>query len=165
METTENKSYTEICERCLEQEARYQLDSFSASDAFKLGLEACKIAYEELKRPIALHIEYDEYPLFSHFMDGTDAHNVYWVNVKKNTVKKFGHSSLYMGQECLSRGTTFAADTGLPESDYRGEGGSFPLVVRGKGRVGTITVSGLTSAEDHDLAVEALRRCFFGTRK
>jgi uncharacterized protein (UPF0303 family) len=140
----------------LAQEARLQFDSFTAETAMAVGLEACRIAREEVRRPVAVHIELDGYPLFTHFMDGTDANNLYWVTVKKNVVKRFGHSSLYVGLECRSRGTTFAADTGLPESDYRAEGGSIPLVVRGAGRVGSVTVSGLSGEEDHAVAVKAM---------
>ena len=43
-------------------------------------------------------------------------------------------------------------------TEYQGEGGSFPVVIRGKGRIGTITVSGLSGEEDHNLAVEGIRR-------
>lgn len=36
-------------------------------------------------------------------------------------------------------------------------GGAFPLRVRGVGVVAAVTVSGLSSREDHDLAVEGIR--------
>jgi uncharacterized protein (UPF0303 family) len=144
-------------EEILAQEAELQFDSFTASDALAIGLEACRIAPATYGKPVAVHIDFDEYPLFTHFMDGTGANNLFWVNVKKNVVKKFGHSSLYVGLECKSRGTTFLADSGLGEDEYRAEGGCFPLVIRGRGRVGTITVSGLKGEEDHAVAVEAIR--------
>lgn len=139
------------------EEASLVFDRFSASDALALGLEACRVAREEIGKPIACHVERDDYPLFTHFMDGTDANNLYWVTVKKNVVKRFGHSSLFEGLSRMARGTTFLADTGLPETEYRAEGGSIPLVIRGKGRVGTITVSGLTGEEDHAVACKAAR--------
>ncbi len=141
----------------LEQEEELQFDSFTAADALALGLEACRIAKEHFPKPVAVHIEFDEWPLFTHFMDGTDAHNLFWVTVKKNVAKKFGHSSLYVGLECKSRGTTFAVESGLSESDYRAEGGCFPIVVRGKGRIGSFIVSGLAGVEDHAVVVEAIR--------
>ena len=40
-------------------------------------------------------------------------------------------------------------------------GGSFPVRVRGAGVVAAVTVSGLTSDEDHDFVVAALER--YGT--
>jgi len=141
----------------LKEEDSLVFDRFSAADALCVGLEACRIAREEIGKPVACHVEFDGYPLFTHFMDGTDANNLYWVTVKKNVVKRFGHGSLYVGLECRSRGTTFLTDTGLPESDFRAEGGSIPLAIQGAGRVGTITVSGLTGEEDHTVACRAAR--------
>ncbi len=41
-------------------------------------------------------------------------------------------------------------------ADYIEDGGSFPLTVAGVGVVGSVTISGLTDREDHELAVEAL---------
>jgi len=154
-----------VLEMILSQETEFQFDSFSADDALKVGLEACRIAREQIGKPVAVNVELDEHPLFAHYMDGTDQNNLYWVTVKKNVVKKFGHSSLYVGLECKNRNTTFLAETGLPETDYRAEGGSFPLIIRGKGRVGTITVSGLTGEEDHALAVDAMRNSFFSNKE
>lgn len=141
----------------LAQEAELRFDSFTAADALAVGMEACRIAREEFKKPIAVHVELDDHPLFAYFMDGTTASNLFWVTVKKNVVKKFGHSSLYVGLECVSRGKTFAEDTGLSDTEFRAAGGSFPLVLRTDGRIGTITVSGLTGEEDHAVAVKAIR--------
>lgn len=149
-------------EELLEQENTLQFNTFTAADAFEIGLAACMIARAEVGKPVAVHIELDAHPLFTHFMDGTDADNLYWVNVKKSVVKRFAHSSLYVGLECKSRGTTFAAETGLDEKEYRAEGGSLPLVLREKGRVGTITVSGLSGEEDHAIAVGAVRKFLEG---
>jgi uncharacterized protein (UPF0303 family) len=149
-------------EEILAQEASLQFNEFTASTAFEIGLAACMFARAEAGKPVAVHIELDAYPLFTHFMDGTDADNLMWVTVKKNVVKRFGHSSLYVGLECKSRGTTFAADSCLDENEFRAEGGSFPIVLREKGRIGTITVSGLTGEEDHAIAVAAIRKFLEG---
>jgi uncharacterized protein (UPF0303 family) len=45
---------------------------------------------------------------------------------------------------------------GLPTNDYASHGGSFPLIVKGAGVVGSVTVSGLPQRADHELVVEAL---------
>lgn len=41
---------------------------------------------------------------------------------------------------------------------YTDSGGSFPLLLRNGGVIGTVTVSGLPSHEDHALAVWAIQQ-------
>lgn len=142
----------------LDQEETLQFDSFNNEAALQIGMLIIKIAKEEVKKGIAVHIEVDEYPLFTHYMEGTSADNLYWVNAKKNVVKKYGNSSLYVGEMYKEQGTTFHKATGLSDKEYQAEGGSFPLIVQGQGRIGSITVSGLTGEEDHALAVEGIKR-------
>ena len=48
------------------------------------------LARAEAGKPVAVHIEFDAHPLFTHFMDGTDEKNLTWITVKKNVVKRFG---------------------------------------------------------------------------
>ena len=139
------------------QEAELVAPSFTAADALAVGLTAVELARTVWKKPVAIHIETD-WPLFTHYMDGTGADNVYWVNVKKAVVRRFGTSSLAVRRDHLDRGLDFAQATGLPPEEYRAEGGSIPLNVEGKGRVGTLTVSGMDGVDDHALAVEALKR-------
>lgn len=145
-------------ETLLAQESELQFEVFSNEDALQLGLLIIKIASEDIKRGVAVHIENDEYPLFTHYMKDTSGNNLYWVNAKKNVVKKFGHSSLYVGAMYKNQGTTFHEATGLADTQYQAEGGSFPLIVHGLGRIGSVTVSGLTGEEDHALAVEGIKK-------
>ena len=76
---------------------------------------------------------------------------------KSAVVSRFGHSSLYMGQLCRDAGTTLAAKFGVPVERYAAHGGAFPLIVRGVGPVGVVTVSGLPQVQDHRLVVAVLR--------
>ena len=142
----------------LKQEDELQFNQFDSEDALQIGLSIIQIAKNEIKKDVAVHIEYDKYSLFTHYMKGTDEGNLYWVTTKKNVVKKYGHSSLYIGEMYKSQGTTFHKETGLSDQEYQAEGGSFPLILKEQGRVGTVTVSGLTGEEDHALAVEGIRR-------
>lgn len=148
----------ETLERLLSQEEVLQFDRFNNEDALQIGLLIVKIAKEEIKKGVAVHIEFDDCPLFTHYMEGTSAGNLYWVSTKKNVVKKYDHSSLYIGEMYKDQGTAFFAATGLSDQEYQAEGGSFPLILRGQGRKGTVTVSGLTGEEDHALAVEGIKR-------
>jgi uncharacterized protein (UPF0303 family) len=131
-------------------------EGFSSRDALQMGLYIIEQARNRIKRPVAVHIELDSHPLFTHFMDGTSAENLYWVTVKKNVVRKFGISSWAVHLDYRARGEDFATGSGLSPAEYRAEGGSIPLTVAGQGRVGTVTVSGLDGSEDHALALEGM---------
>lgn len=52
--------------------------------------------------------------------------------------------------------TNLQAKLGLADADYAAHGGSFPIVVKGTGCIGAVTVSGLPQREDHNMVVEAL---------
>lgn len=147
-----------LLQMLLNQEEELQFDRFGHEDALRLGLLILEIAKAEFPKGIAVHIENDKHPLFVHFMEGTNEGNLYWITSKKNVVKRFDHSSFYMGELYKAQGTTFHEATGLPDTDYQGEGGCFPIRVRGVGTIGTVTVTGLTGEQDHYLAVEGIRR-------
>jgi uncharacterized protein (UPF0303 family) len=73
-------------------------------------------------------------------------------------VNRFGHSSFYMGISLKSKGQTIEEKYLIPSSEFAAHGGAFPLIIRGVGVVGTITVSGLPQEEDHELVVTTLRK-------
>ena len=144
---------------CAAQEATLILERFTAADAMAIGIAILELAPTWVPgRPIAVHLETDNHPLFVHFMDGTGAGNADWITKKKNVTHKFGRSSWAVRLEFLERNADFQAETGLDPNQFRAEGGAMPLVVRGKGRVGTLIVSGLAGWEDHALAVGGLER-------
>ncbi|WP_219834593.1 heme-degrading domain-containing protein [Paenibacillus sp. R14(2021)] len=149
---------SELLQKLLDQEEELQFTSFTNEDAFQLGCMIVEIAKNEIGKGIAVHIENDEHPLFTHYMAGTSKDNIYWVDTKKNVVNHYGHSSLYVGEKYKAEGTTFKDGSGLPLTEYQGEGGSFPIIVRGQGKVATVTVSGLTGEEDHQAAVDGIRK-------
>lgn len=45
----------------------------------------------------------------------------------------------------------------VPEADYAPHGGCFPVFIKGSGLMGTITVSGLSQEDDHQLVVDVIR--------
>lgn len=142
---------------CLREESELELDRFTADDALALGLSIVKLTPQRTPRPVAVHIETDDHPLFTHFMEGTGRGNWEWVVRKRNVVRRFGHSSWGVRLDYLVRGLDFAAETGLDPDLFRAEGGAVPVLVRGRGRVATLVVSGLEGCDDHALAVEGLR--------
>jgi uncharacterized protein (UPF0303 family) len=48
----------------------------------------------------------------------------------------------------------------ISEADFAPHGGSFPIIIKDTGVIGTITVSGLPSAVDHGLVVDVIRAYF-----
>ncbi|HBY06457.1 MAG TPA: hypothetical protein DEH22_01190, partial [Chloroflexi bacterium] len=63
----------------------------------------------------------------------------------------------YMGQFLKNLGKTIEKVFLVPESEYAPHGGCFPIIIKGTGLVGTITVSGLAQEDDHRLVVETIR--------
>ena len=135
------------------------LDHLTAADAKAIGQSILDLAPLWVPgRPVAVHLEMDDHPLFVYYMDGTGAGNADWIIKKKNVTRHFGRSSWAVRLEFLERNADFQAETGLDPDLFRAEGGAVPLVVRGMGRVGTLVVSGLDGWEDHALAVGGLEQ-------
>ncbi len=142
---------------CAAQEASLVLDRLTAADAMAIGQSILELALTWVPgRPVAVHLETDDHPLFVYFMDGTGAGNADWIIKKKNVTRRFGRSSWAVRLEFLERQADFQTETGLDPDLFRAEGGAVPLFVRGEGRVGTLIVSGLEGWEDHALAVGGL---------
>jgi uncharacterized protein (UPF0303 family) len=144
---------------CMEQEAALVLEHLTSADAMSIGHAILELAPIFVPgRPVAIHLETDDHPLFVYFMDGTGAGNADWILKKKNVTRRFGRSSWAVRLEFLERNADFHAETGLDPELFRAEGGAVPLNVQGLGRVGTLVVSGLAGWEDHALAVSGLER-------
>lgn len=144
---------------CANQEAALVLDRLAAADAMSIGQSILELARVVVPgRPVAVHIETDDHPLFIYFMEGTGASNADWITKKKNVTRQFDRSSWAVRLEFLEREADFQAETGLDPDLFRAEGGAVPLCVRSKGRVGTLVVSGLDGWEDHALAVGGLEQ-------
>lgn len=138
------------------QEQLLQFDRFSNDDAYDLGVKLIEMARAK-KKSISVEIARDGQVLFAHGMNGTTRDNNEWIRRKSNLVKRTGHSSYYIHTEVRKRGGDIDAMPDFPVRDYAAHGGSFPLVIKGTGLVGTITVSGLPGEEDHAMVVAALK--------
>ncbi|MFC4101389.1 heme-degrading domain-containing protein [Paenibacillus xanthanilyticus] len=150
---------TQLAERLLamaEEERELQFDRFDNETALELGLAIIGEAKRQ-EKGITVEIYRGGQRLFAHAMAGTSAENENWIRRKNNVVNHFGQSSWRVALTVREEGKSLETDYGLPLADYVGAGGGFPLIVRGEGQVGTITVSGLPDQEDHDLLIAALR--------
>ena len=138
------------------EEEELQFPSFTNDDAWELGA-ALVAAARRLALPVAVDISRNRHQLFHAALPGATPDNDSWIRRKARVVNRFGHSTLYMRQASLERGTTFEEEYGLDPLRYAAHGGGFPIVVRRVGPVGVVVVSGLPQLEDHRMVVTALR--------
>ena len=146
----------DILKTLLQQEQELQFTSFNETTAWQLGKQMVERAMRD-NLPITIDITRGQQQLFHYSMPGTAADNDEWVRRKVRLVNRFGHSSFYMGQLLKHKGKTIEQSYLIPESEFAAHGGCFPIIVKGTGMVGTITVSGLPQEEDHKLVVESIR--------
>jgi uncharacterized protein (UPF0303 family) len=129
---------------------------FTNDDALELGLLLAEKARAR-QLPIAVDVERGGQRLFHFAATGSTPDNAAWIERKKNLVRRMFRSSYAVGLKLAASGQTLAESMGAAAADHAAHGGCFPVVVRGVGFVGTVTVSGLPQKEDHDLVVEAFR--------
>jgi len=140
----------------LQEEQELQFTQFNELTAWQLGTQMVERAMRE-NLPVTIDITRGQQQLFHYSMPGTTADNDEWVKRKVRLVNRFGHSSFYMGQMIKHKGKTIEQSYLISESEFAAHGGCFPIIVKGTGMVGTITVSGLPQEEDHRLVVESIR--------
>ena len=146
----------DILKQLLQEEQELQFTFFNEITTWHLGAQMVEHAMRE-NLPVTIDITRGQHQLFHASMPGTAADNDEWVKRKVRLVNRFGHSSFYMGQMLKSKGKRIEESYLIPESEYAAHGGCFPIIVKGTGMVGTITVSGLPQEEDHKLVVESIR--------
>ena len=138
------------------EEDDLQVTSFTNDDAWELG-SALVAAARGDGAPVAVEISRNGHRLFSAALAGATPDNASWIERKTRVVDRFGHSSLYVRQSWVERGTTFEEASGLDPQLYAAHGGAFPVVVRDVGPVGVVVVSGLPQLDDHRMVAAALR--------
>ena len=142
-------------EELLEQENELIFPHFNSNDAWQLGVLIRELAIAA-DAQISIDISIFDQLLFAHAMTGTSLENSHWIRRKKNAVKRFGHSSYYLGELYRAQGASFESKTQLDPNEYAAHGGCFPLLIAGTGMVGSVTISGLAQFEDHLLVTQAL---------
>ncbi len=138
-----------------EQERNLVFTRFDNDDAWRLGCVLVEIA-QERELPVTIDVRRGRQQLFHAALPGTTPDNDSWVDRKVRVTERFGASSYLVGTRARADGTTFAEQQDLPLQRYAAHGGCFPVRIVDVGVVGTVTVSGLPQAEDHDLVVEAI---------
>jgi uncharacterized protein (UPF0303 family) len=138
------------------EEAELQFSSFTNDDAWELGTALAELARRQ-GAPVAIDVSRNHHQLFHVALPGATPDNDTWIERKARVVNRFGHSSLYMRQASIERGTTFEEQFGLDPQRYAAHGGAVPVIVRSVGPIGVVVVSGLPQLEDHRMVVAALR--------
>lgn len=132
------------------------LPFFDAAVAWKIGRYAHDRAEAGGKR-IAIEVSRPGQQLFYCAMPGIAPDSTAWIRRKRNVVERFHKSSLLMKLLADQQGRPMLERYSLPADDYCASGGGVPVIVRGSGCIGTVTISGMTQYEDHALGIEALR--------
>ncbi|MBD1564682.1 heme-degrading domain-containing protein [Vibrio sp. SA48] len=139
----------------LAQEAELQFNEFDNQTAWELG-SLIKNRAEAKQVNVAIEIVCNGHRLFSFAMPDTTCDNQCWIERKRNVVDRYQHSSWYMGQYYKAKGKTIDQASLVDAKEFAPYGGSFPLIIRGVGVVGSISVSGLPQYEDHKLVVDTI---------
>jgi uncharacterized protein (UPF0303 family) len=138
------------------QEQALQFASFDNDAALAIGNRIVEMAKAD-KVAVTVDITVNRNPLFFHAMAGTSPNNVDWIRRKSNLVNRTGHASFFVHTEAVNAGRDYDNLPTFDSRDYAAHGGSFPIVVKGTGQIGTITVSGLAGVDDHAMVVRALK--------
>ncbi len=146
----------ELLASLLQEEQELQFKHFDEQKAWEIGSKLRARAIQD-NLPITVDITRGAHQLFHASLPGTSADNDEWIKRKVRLVYRFGHSSFYMGQLLKQMGKSIEEAFLISESEFAPHGGSFPVIIKGTGMVGTITVSGLPQEEDHKLVVETIR--------
>lgn len=152
---TDHTDLEALIARLEEQQERLQFSTFSNDDAWELGSLLVSLGRSR-SYPIAIDIRRHGHQLFHAALPGTTPNNDSWIERKIRVVNKFGDSSFLVGRRLAVTGGALDEDAGVEPILHAAHGGSFPVIVRGVGVIGSVTVSGLPQADDHALVVEAL---------
>ena len=150
------ENFAELLETLTQQEKELQFTTFGGDTALALGLKVIELTRARHKS-VTVNITVNGQVLFHHAMQGASADQADWIRRKNNVVTRFGRCSFYIGIDHKHRGVAFEEIAYLDPVDYAAHGGAFPITIKNVGMIGTVTVSGLRQAEDHAIAVEALR--------
>ncbi|WP_246079478.1 heme-degrading domain-containing protein [Paenibacillus piri] len=149
------EDYNSLLDQLLQEENDLQFTQFTNKMAFEIGSRIVEKAETEGKS-VLVDIQRNGQCLFHCAMEGKSLNNAQWVKRKNNVVRHFGRSSYYMATLLKSKKATMAEWAFLDPNEYAAVGGAFPLIIKGAGVVGTISVSGLPQEEDHRLVTSVL---------
>lgn len=148
-------NYQNDLETITRQEQIIRFSAFDEDVAWSIG-SALRQRAKDRNLSIAAEIYVNGMSVFAIALPGSRPDNADWIRRKRNLVLRT-HSSSYATQLRLDLvQTTLEHRSGLSSSDFVAAGGCFPIRVFSAGVIGALTISGLTSRNDHNLAVEII---------
>ncbi|MBC8059840.1 MAG: heme-degrading domain-containing protein [Clostridiaceae bacterium] len=139
-----------------DQEKNLVFTRFDCSEALNIGLRLIEKG-KNLSKGITIDIMKNGHHLFHYSFEGTSPDNDEWIKRKNNVVTRFYKSSFNIGLKLKLLNKSIEEKYFLSPNEYAPYGGSFPIIIKDTGVIGTITVSGLSQEEDHNLVVETIR--------
>ena len=149
-----------LMERVKAQESAYEFERIDEELAMQMGLYVVRRA-KEIGKPVATRVTLNHRTLFACSMAGTKPESDNWIRRKENIAYATNQSSYYWECWC-EEGSHPLEWRGMNYEDYAPAGGCFPLLIKGAGMVGTLTISGMASHEDHALAFETVEKAVKG---
>ncbi|PQP85595.1 heme-binding protein, partial [Paenibacillus sp. AR247] len=107
-------------------EKELEFTTFSHQDALAIGNRIVQYAQEN-NVAVAIHIERNRVPVFTHLMDGTSEENYTWLFRKKRIVDHYNRSSAYIDERFTQSGASHAEHSLLSTAEYQAVGGSIPI--------------------------------------
>lgn len=140
-----------------EQEERLQFTVFTNEMAVEIGMYLYQKAREE-KLPVTIDVTRSGQQLFHAALPGTSPDNDQWIIRKCRVVNRFYQSSYRLGIQLKNEGKSLEDKYNISTLEYAPHGGCFPIILKGTGVIGTITVSGLEQSADHAMVVDAVEK-------
>ena len=145
-----------LISRIEEQEINLQFKEFTNESALEIGMYLVNNATSH-NHPIVIDITRGEQRLFFYACKGSSKDNEFWVERKKKITTRFGRSSMLTKLKYEKIAPEKFNPTAISlDSSYTLSGGCFPVIIKNTGVIGTITVSGLTDIDDHNMVVNAI---------
>ena len=144
---------TQLLKILEKQEEDLVFDNFDNKDALKLGFILSELT-KDVPAPISIRVFLDDVIVFQYTMEGDSNRRFGWTLRKYNLIKKTGHSSMHAKVRALYLNEL--QDLYSDKDTYGFGCGGFPIIVKNKGIIGTLAMSGLEDPIDHLYVVKAL---------